>query len=184
MIIGITGTDGAGKGTVVDYLVRQKGFEHYQARALILEEIAKRGVPDDRNQMRLVGNDLRRLHGNDYIIRTFLERARETGAKDVVIDSLRAVAEAETLKAAGGIVLAIDADQRLRYERVQKRRSSSDQVSFEQFHDQEELEKNDPDPHGMQKQKVMEMSDYIIHNDNDTTELFRNVDEFLNQLTY
>jgi dephospho-CoA kinase len=67
---------------------------------------------------------------------------------------------------------------------VQKRRSSSDQVSFEQFHDQEELEKNDPDPHGMQKQKVMEMSDYIIHNDNDTTELFRNVDEFLNKLSH
>lgn len=179
MIIGITGTDGAGKGTVVDYLVRQKGFEHYQARALILEEIARRGVADDRNQMRLVGNDLRRLHGNDYIIRTFLERARENGAKNVIIDSLRAVAEAETLKNAGGIVLAVDADQRLRYERVQKRRSSSDQVTFEQFRDHEELEKNDPDPHGMQKQKVMEMADHTIYNDNHLEELFANVDKFL-----
>jgi dephospho-CoA kinase len=33
MIIGITGTDGAGKGAVVDYLVAQKGFTHYSGRA-------------------------------------------------------------------------------------------------------------------------------------------------------
>lgn len=179
MIIGITGTDGAGKGTVVDYLVRQKGFAHYQARALILEEIARRGVADDRNQMRLVANDLRRLHGNDYIARIFLELAKESGAKNAIIDSLRNVAEAEAVKAAGGVILAIDADQRLRYDRVQKRRSSSDQVTFEQFRDHEELEKNDPDPHGMQKQRVMEMADHVIFNDNHLNELFANVEEFL-----
>ena len=27
--IGITGTLGAGKGTIVDYLVKEKGFVHY-----------------------------------------------------------------------------------------------------------------------------------------------------------
>ena len=41
MIIGITGTDGSGKGTVVDYLVEQKGFKHYSARAIFEEEIAR-----------------------------------------------------------------------------------------------------------------------------------------------
>ena len=33
IIIGITGTLGAGKGTIVDYLVKQKGFVHYSVRA-------------------------------------------------------------------------------------------------------------------------------------------------------
>ena len=38
-IIGITGTIGAGKGTIVDYLVLQKGYEHYSVRSFIKEEI-------------------------------------------------------------------------------------------------------------------------------------------------
>lgn len=182
MIIGITGTDGAGKGTVVDYLVNQKGFALYHARALLIEEIEKRGLPNDRAHMRLVANELRAAHGNDYIVKFFLERARKTGDKKIVIDSLRAVAEAETLKTAGGILLAMDADQALRYERVQARRSETDRVSFEQFKEHEALEMNDPDPHGMQKAKVIEMADYAIQNNGTLEEVYTQVDAMLNNI--
>lgn len=182
MIIGITGTDGAGKGTVVEYMIQNHGFKLYHARTLILEEIERQGLPSDRSHMRLVGNDLRKRFGNDYIVRVSLDRARESGDEKVVIDSLRAVAEAETLKNNGGILLAIDADQRLRYERVQGRRSESDRVSFEQFIEHEDLETNDPDPHGMQKRKVMAMADHTIYNDNDTEALYSEVEKFLKQI--
>ena len=43
MIIGITGTDGAGKGSVVDYLVKEKGFVHYSGRGVIVEAIEAKG---------------------------------------------------------------------------------------------------------------------------------------------
>jgi len=42
IIIGITGTLGAGKGTVVEYL-QEKGFRHYSARGFITKEVEKRG---------------------------------------------------------------------------------------------------------------------------------------------
>ena len=45
-IIGITGTIGAGKGTIVDYLVKEKGYVHYSVRAFIAEEIQRRGLED------------------------------------------------------------------------------------------------------------------------------------------
>ena len=35
--IGITGTLGAGKGTIVDYLIEKRGFVHYSVRAFITE---------------------------------------------------------------------------------------------------------------------------------------------------
>ncbi|MFQ5541068.1 MAG: AAA family ATPase [Candidatus Paceibacteria bacterium] len=182
MIVGITGTDGAGKGTVVDYLVNEKGFAHYHARTLIIEEIEKRGLEVNRSNMRIVANDLRREHGNDYIVSFFLERSKKTGDKKVVIDSLRAVAEAETLKKAGGTLVAVDADQEIRFERVQARRSESDKVSFEEFARHEALEMNDPDPHGMQKAKVIEMADYTILNNGTFEDVYMQVEAILKKL--
>ena len=183
MILGITGTDGAGKGTVVKYLTEQHGFTHYSARALILEEIKKQGLPDTRNQMRLTANELRKQYGNEFLIKVSLEKAEADGVKNAAIESIRAVAEAEYLKAHGGILLAVDADQHLRYERVQARRSSSDQVSFAEFQRHEELEKNDPDPHGMQKAKVIEMADYTFTNNRTVEELHTQIEEFLTKYT-
>ncbi|MBR5146904.1 MAG: AAA family ATPase, partial [Bacteroidales bacterium] len=43
-IIGITGTIGAGKGTIVDYLVKEKGYVHYSVREFLAEEVKKRGL--------------------------------------------------------------------------------------------------------------------------------------------
>ncbi len=103
MIIGITGTDGAGKGTVVDYLVHTKGFAHYSSRALITAEIEARNLPVDRDHMRLVANDMRREYGNAVIVQKALERHELEHSHDCVIESIRAVAEAELLHEHGGI---------------------------------------------------------------------------------
>lgn len=179
MIIGITGTDGAGKGTVVEYLVEVLGFTHYSSRDLIVAEIEKQGLSLDRNQMRLTANELRKEFGNDVIVKKALEKAKAEMKNNIIIESIRALAEAEYLKLSGGILLAVDADPQVRYERVQTRRSATDQVTYEEFLAQEELEKNDPDPSGMQKTKVMEMADYTILNQGTIEDLGGKVNTFL-----
>lgn len=179
MIIGITGTDGAGKGTVVEYLVSKKGFAYYHARALFIEEIRRRGMEENRANMRVVANDLRREQGNDFIVALFLKQAREKNDEHIIIDSIRTIAEAETLKKSGGILLCVDADRKVRFERIRKRASSTDHVSFEEFVLLEEREMNDPDPSGMQKARVMEMADHCIINNISPEHLYTQVDSFL-----
>ena len=182
MIIGITGTDGAGKGTVVDHLLEKGNFEHCSARALFVDEINRRSLPMSRNQMRLMANELRAKHGDDFLITEYKRRTGFLQEKNYLIESLRAVAEAKTLKELGGVLIAVDADQKIRYERVQQRRSESDHVTFEEFKNQEALEMNDPDPHGMQKAKVIEMADYVIQNNGVFDELLVQVDEVLKKI--
>lgn len=179
MILGITGTDGAGKGSVVEYLVKEKGFAYYSSSGFITEEIERQGLVVTRNQMRLTANELRAKHGNDMVVRQAFSRAQLEKKEFVVIESIRAIAEAFYLKGQGGVLLGVDADEHIRYERVQQRRSSKDQVSFEQFVEQETLEKNDPDPHGMQKAAVMEMADCTILNNSSLDELHVQIETFL-----
>ena len=45
VIIGITGTLGAGKGTIVDYLVNKKSFYHYSVSGYLKEELQKQLLP-------------------------------------------------------------------------------------------------------------------------------------------
>ncbi len=179
VLLGISGTDGAGKGTVVDYLVTHHGFTHYSSRSIILEEIQKQGLPETRSQMRLTANELRARYGNDFLVTEALKKITAAGVTKAIVESIRAVAEAETLKQVGGVLLAVDADQAIRFERVQARRSETDQVTFEQFVEQEALEKNDPDPHGMQKARVMEMADYTIMNSGSIAELETAIETFV-----
>ena len=183
MLIGITGTDGGGKGAVVDYLVSEKGFAHYSGSGLITEAIEKRGMQVNRDNLRLVGNDLRRQFGNDYIARELIERSKNDNAKNVIIESVREVSAADLIKSSGGTLLAVDADQKIRYERITKRGSKKDSVSFDKFCEQEATEMNDPDPHGMQKRQVIEAADYTIQNNGTLEELHKEIDKFLAEYT-
>jgi len=182
MVLGITGTDGAGKGEAVRYLVEKYGFAHFSSRDFILLEIRRLGLPEDRNQLRLTANALRAEFGNEVVVKKAYERAEQEGKKKVVIESVRALAEADYLKSRQGVLLAVDADPKLRYERVQGRRSSTDKVTYEQFLAHEEIEKNDPDPNGMQKARVIELADYKIMNNGSLEELQKKLDEVMQKL--
>lgn len=182
MLIGITGTDGAGKGSVVEYLVARHNFVHYSSRALIMEEVASLGLEPIRTNLAVVGNKMRAEQGEDVIVKTALAKVSQTGAKRTIIESIRAEQEAVTLQKAGGILLAVDAPVLVRYERIVGRGTATDKVSLEEFKQQEELEMNDQRPGGMQKAKVMQMADYTIMNDGTITELAEKIEEFLRKV--
>ena len=180
-IVGITGSFGAGKGAVVEYLNKERGFSHYSASGFITEEIIRRGIPVNRDSMIVVANDLRATHGPSYIIDSLFERARESG-KDSVIESLRAIAEVRRIKELGGFVLGVDADPRIRYERAFARGSEKDAVSFEKWMEQEQKESNPDDPTKQNIFGALKESDMIVTNNGTMEELHRQVDEALNDL--
>jgi len=185
IIIGITGTIGAGKGTVVDYLVKNMGFIHFSAREdVINKEIEKRGLPITRDNMILVANDLRKNYGPSYVAEELFKMAQNSN-KNCVLESLRTVGEIESLKNKGKFFLfAVNADQKKRYNRVQERKNlQSDNVSFEKFVEQEKTEMSADDPNKQNLSKCIEMADYVFDNNGTFEELYKRVDEVISKLS-
>lgn len=177
-IIGITGSFGAGKGAVVDYLVQKKGFKHFAARAFITDEILRRGQSVDRDSMASVANDLRAEHGATYIIESLFKEAIISGG-DSVIESIREIAGVHFIQEQGGIVLGVDAEPAVRFNRAIKRGSETDHVTFEKWVDQEQKESNPDDPTKQDIFGALKASDVIIENNGTLEELYVKIDQFL-----
>ncbi len=180
-IIGLTGTIGAGKGTVVEYL-KEKGFLHFSARTLIVEELKKRGLPFDRSNMADIGNELRKKNDPGYIIRTLYERALFSG-KNSIVESIRTPGELERLKDEKDFYLiAVDARREIRYERIKKRGSETDHISYERFVLDEERELNSDDPYAQNISACVKMADFNVTNNGDIKSMREQVDDILGKI--
>ena len=182
IIIGITGTLGAGKGTIVDYLVEKKKFKHYSVRAFLIEEIKNRNLQIDRDSMTFVANDLRSKYSPSYIIEELYKKASET-RQNCIIESIRAIGEVDALREKENFYLfAVDADPKLRYERIVKRSSETDNVTFDTFLQNEKREMDSEDPSKQNLSKCISMADFVFDNSGDMIALFENVEKVLNSV--
>ena len=182
IIIGITGTIGAGKNTAVDYLVSKYGFTHYSARDFITEEVTKRGLPISRNSMTEVANELTAKNGPAFVIGKLYEQAFNSG-KDTIIESIRRVGEINLLRGMGHFyLLAVDADPRIRYERIHKRGSVTDHISFEKFLQDEQREMASSDPNKQNISACIERADYAFNNNDGLEFLEKQIDEMMQKL--
>lgn len=179
-VIGITGTLGAGKGTVVEYLMNKHGYLHYSARGLLNEIIAERKLTPGRDSMRSVANGMRAEKGPAALIEALFAKAIVVG-KDAIIESVRTEGEIIALRDSGSpfILMAVDANQKLRYDRAIGRGSSTDKVSFEKFCEQEAVEMKSTEPHEQNLSRCMELADVRLENNGSLEELHSKVEAYL-----
>ena len=163
--IGITGTLGAGKGTIVEYLQKEKGFSHYSVRAFLTDEIKRRGLEVNRDTMTLVGNDLRAQHSPSWIVEQLYRQASASGC-NCIIESIRTPGEVEALRGKPNFYLfAVDADPRVRYDRAVLRGSETDHIDFDTF-------------------LAIEHADYCFDNNGSIDGLNKQVEEVLGKIMY
>lgn len=178
MLIGVTGLNGSGKDTIARYLVDNYNFVHRDLGQEIRDEIKKQGKdPLDRNEMILMGNEMRRKFGFSFWCKKAIESAQ---SKNIVITSLRNPSEVEEIKSRGGLIIEVFADQRKRYdrtvERVRKEKGAHGDVkSFEQFKEMEEKELKSTDPSKQQLLKCLEMASQRLDNNGTFNQLYDQV---------
>lgn len=173
---------GAGKGTVVEYLEKTRGFRHYSVRGFLMELIEKEGMLQNRDSMFLLGNRLRSEHGPSFITDQLYLKAVAAG-ENCIIESIRTPGEAASLKAKGNFtLLAVDADPKLRYGRITERGSETDSVSFETFIENEQREMSSADPNKQNLKECLRMADFILTNNGSREDLYAQVDAAIKQI--
>jgi len=170
----LTGPNAAGKGEAARFLV-SKGFVYHSLSDIIREEAERLSLPPTRENLIQIGNDLRRAGGAGVLGQRTLEKL--TG-RDVV-DSIRNVAEIETLRKDPDFVLmVVDAPIEIRFARSRARARPGDGTTLAEFAAREDRERSS-DPAAQQLHLAAESADLLADNSGTIPELHAQIERLL-----
>jgi dephospho-CoA kinase len=177
LVLGLTGSNAAGKGEVAVYL-GSRGFALHSLSDVVREEAAERGLAPEREHLIRIGNEIRASGGPGVLARRILPRL---GDRDVV-DSIRNPSEVEVLRELPHFVLVgVSAGTETRFQRSLERGRPGDPTTLEAFRSRERQE-NTTDPNAQRLEATFGLADRVIRNDDDLDELHRAVDRLLASL--
>lgn len=175
MIIGISGTLGAGKDTAAKYL-EEKGFQHISLSDLIRKQAKKRGITLGRDSLRNFGNQLKEEKGEDALARIAINQKKK---ENLAISSIRKPKEVDYLKTFSDFKLIfVDAHIKIRFQRLQERRREGEEfLTLDQFRKQEEFEMS-----GKSSQRLdycKEKADFFVDNSKELEHLLKQINSIV-----
>jgi dephospho-CoA kinase len=183
VFIGLAGTLNAGKDSFGDILAKDYEFLHMSTSDMI--RLIKKREFGDTPQALLLRNDpyinnLRSERGPGFLVQAVhddWQAQKDKYPGGYVASAIRAIGEAEKVKELGGIIVFVDADPKVRYERSQKRGRDENEKgkSFDEFMASEQLEIDvDQNDKSVQNLSAMKsMADLVIINDQNSIEEFQ-----------
>jgi dephospho-CoA kinase len=177
-IIGISGTNGSGKDTIGKILADTFGYIFVSVTDSLRAEASKRGLVESRESTAQISAEWRREFGMAVLVDKAVDQyaAQLKTGSTLAMASLRHPAEADRIHELGGTVIWLDADPRIRYERIQanaetRNRTAADAISFEQFLAEEATEMHPTgDDATLNMAAVKAKADVFIVNDGNNIE--------------
>lgn len=185
-IIGVSGTNGSGKDTVSKMLAEQHGFLFVDASTMFVEELKKRGWPIDREHKSRLSAEWRREFGMGAFVDKAVDLFNQdsTKYKGLVVGSLRHPGEADSVHNLDGVVVWVDADPRVRYDRIQSNLSERKGIHAEEGKSYEDFlaeQKREMTPVGdsatLDMSGVHKKADIFLENNDNDIEAFKTTAE-------
>lgn len=171
-IVGVAGTNASGKDTL-GHLLAERGYHTISLSDILRHDLDEQGLPHTRENLSHQSKKIRDAHGDGGMSKRAIDLHQDKDG--LCITSIRTPGEAEEIKKQGGIVIWIDADRRVRYDRIMRahRGRLEDQVTFEQFAEQEDAEMTPSEQGGgLNMGGVKAIADIKIDNTFETVESY------------
>lgn len=185
LVVGICGPIGSGKGVATDWF-KDHGFLTISLSDEIRLELQNQNLEITRESLQLVGNELREKLGDSILAERVWAKVGQVPDSRIVIESIRHPAEAKYLQKQGNFYLInVTSDQKIRYERVAKRRRSGDSLSWEDFL-REDTEES-IGYHGDHSQLVNEtakLADFTVDNSGSLKETYAQLASIIGKISH
>lgn len=179
IIIGLAGLHGAGKSQV-GVILTSNGFKHYSVREFALKFIKKKGLVFNRETLASTCNELRSKKPH-FIIEELYKRAIKSG-ENSVIESIGTLGEVDFIKKQKNFFLVgIKAPRKIRFSRIKKRKSGTDNIDYKSFLKHEKIETSS-DPSKQNLPACIRLSDFIISNNYTIKVLEKKTQELIKKL--
>ena len=172
--IAFTGMPGSGKSEAVN-VAREMGIPVIRMGDCVWEEVKKRGLELNDENVGRIANEMREKYGMDIWAKKTLEKI-DPSWSIVVIDGIRNIEEVEFFREKLGkdfTLIAIHASPETRYRRLMERKREDDSTTLEKIKERDERELR----WGIGV--VIAMADVIIVNEGSLEEFRKNVKEIL-----
>lgn len=179
-IIGLVGMVASGKETVKQYIVKKYSAKDCKFSTSLRDILNRATIPVSRENMQKLSTILRANFGEDLLAKAIAMDASGLDSDIVVIDGVRRFTDIEYLnKLPNFFLVKIDADSRIRYERMVKRNENDgdDKKTYEEFLKDHEAEADRQIP------EVMKTAKYSIDNNSSLEDLYKQVDEIIAKLS-
>lgn len=182
-LFGLTGTAGSGKDTVAELMCELFEMHNYSTSDFVractrfLFDLPPEASPI-RDQLFMVATQLRELNQATTVQMGVLQ-AKERGIERQVISGIRSIGEMKALKEAGGIMVAVDADPKVRHDRIASRARDAESLrTYEEFLKQDTYENEGVAEGDMRGIKyVIEEADILISNESSLEDLKKQLKE-------
>lgn len=179
IIIGFTGLMASGKDAAKKYLEEKYGAESFRFSSIMRDVLKRINVEMSRTNLSAVSLCLRQTFGEDLFAKVIASDAQNANSDIVVVDGVRRLADIAHLSKLDGFhLVAIEADPKIRHERLVKRGENvgESDKTYEQFiaDHQAETELTIPE--------VMSKADLRINNDGSFEDLYKQIDELVEKI--
>lgn len=176
LILGFTGEIASGKGTASKYVVEKYQASSYRFSTMLRDVLKRLYLEPSRENMQNISTVLRKSFGEELMAKVIFHDAKDSASEIVVIDGIRRLADIAYLKELPHFKLVyVEVNMEKRYERIIKRGENPDDnlKTMEQFKKDHEAETE------LQIKGLKEYANYIIDNDGEISDLYRQIDEII-----
>ena len=179
IILGLVGPIASGKDTVKKYLEKKYGATGCRFSSILRDILERIDLPNSRENMQVMSTILRQKFGEDILAKAIAADAVNLKSNIVVVDGVRRMADIKFLKNAPGFVLvAVDAEPKIRYGRLVKRGENAGDArkTYSQFLKDHQYETELDVPMLIKKAK------YKLDNNGPPADLYKQIDKLIQSI--